>query len=145
MRNPFGITERKCRKTDYDFVYSLTKKSIFPHIRDHVDIKEEGRYIRKRLRKSLPQIRILMKGKRRIGYYQIWTKKDYLHVSRIFLSPAYQRKGIGTFFMKYFESLGHRKIELSVWAANPAVNFYKKLGYKIIERKDHRCMMEKKL
>ena len=86
-----------------------------------------------------------MKGKRRIGFYQITPKKDCLDIRRIFLSPAYQGKGIGKKFMDYFETLDYNRLRLQVWENNPAQHFYKKLGYIIINKKEHRLEMEKRL
>lgn len=84
-----------------------------------------------------------MRGKRRIGLYELTFNDEILTVSRILLSQAYQKKGIGKYLMKYFETLGYKKIQLMAWENNPAVGFYKKLGYKIVKEENHKYLMEK--
>jgi ribosomal protein S18 acetylase RimI-like enzyme len=146
MKNPFGIREKRCTKQDYSFCYNLTKKTLFPYISKFV--KPDKKRFDNDFKKGYRQIRILMKGQRKIGLYHI-TKDDRerntLYVVRVFLSPAYQGRGIGRFLMDYFETLGYRKIKLQVWENNPAFKFYKKLGYRVKQKKDHRYLMEKVL
>lgn len=47
--------------------------------------------------------------------------------------------------MREFEASGCKTISLHVWDNNKAVQFYKNLGYQIIEEKDHKYLMEKYL
>ena|SRR3989338_872302 len=146
MKNPFDIETRACTKKDYDFVYALTKKTLFPCIEEYEPInkKEFDNDFTKRYK----EIVILMKGKKRIGFYHIAPDafvKNALYITRIFISPAHQKKKIGYFLMKYFETLGYKKIRLQVWDNNPAVKFYKNLGYKVISEKNHKYLIEKKL
>ena len=47
--------------------------------------------------------------------------------------------------MYSFENIGYSKLRLRVWENNPARIFYGKLGYIIINKKEHRLEMEKKL
>jgi len=87
-----------------------------------------------------------MKGKGRIGFYQILEDpeiEDALYIRMIFLSPSYQGKGIGNFLMESFEKLGYKKLRLLVWDNNPSLNFYKKLGYKVVAKNNHKYTMEK--
>ena len=143
-----GIITRKCKKSDHSFVFNLVKKTLWPYISKYIkprkDKFDQGFFDDFR-GLGYKHIIILMKGKRRIGFYQITPKKDCLDIRRIFLSPAYQGKGIGKKFMYYFENLGYSKLRLRVWENNPARIFYGKLGYIIINKKEHRLEMEKKL
>lgn len=57
-------------------------------------------------------------------------------IHRVYVLPEYQRKGIGTALMKFVEAEAKRKGIKKLWLftlekAYWAVNFYKKLGYKI--------------
>jgi ribosomal protein S18 acetylase RimI-like enzyme len=88
---------------------------------------------------------MLVKGKKRIGFYQLTPNGKTLEITRIFLTPSYQGKGIGTWYMRYFETLGYNHLFLEVWDNNPACLFYKKLGYKKIKNKNHKILMEKRL
>ncbi len=143
-----GIITRKCKKSDHSFVFNLVKKTLWPYISKYIKPKkdkfDQGFFDDSR-GLGYKHIIILMKGKRRIGFYQITPKKDCLYIRRIFLSLAYQGKGIGKKFMHYFENLGYSKLRLQVWENNPARIFYGKLGYVIINKEEHRLEMEKKL
>ena len=146
MKNPFGITIKRCSKKDYSFVYGLTKSSLFPYIPEYAKItkKEFDQDFYKRHR----EIVILLKGKRRIGFYHISPdiyEKNALYVTRIFLSKAYQKKKIGIFLMNYFETLGYDKIKLQVWRNNPAFHFYKKMGYNVVSSHGNKRLLEKKI
>lgn len=88
---------------------------------------------------------ILLEGKKRIGFYQLTPRGKELDITKIFLSPSSQGKGIGSQLMKKFEVLGCKKITLRVWDNNPALKFYKKLGYKITKKENHKIHMEKNL
>lgn len=146
MKNPFGIRTRAYTKKDYNFVYTNRKKTIFPCIEEYesIDKKEFDAGFTKRYK----EIIILMKGKKRIGFYHIIPDafvKNTLYLVMIFVSPAYQKKKIGYFLMKYFETLGYKKIRLLIWDNNPTIKFYKKLGYQVISKKKHRYLFEKTL
>ena len=105
--------------------------------------KEDIKRFRENFYTHYRNIKIIMKGKRRIGFYLIEKTKTTLIVKKLFISPAYQQKGIGNFLMNYFETLGYKKINIGVWKNNPAVNFYKKLNYEICSRSEKKYKMQK--
>lgn len=144
MKNPFGIQTRTYNKKDYNFVYINRKKTLLPYIKEYEPINKKD--FDKDFTKRYKEIIILMKGKRRIGFYHIVPDtfvKNALYLVMIFVAPAYQKKKIGYFLMKYFETLGYKKIRLRVWDNNPAIKFYTKLGYKVISKKNHRILIQK--
>lgn len=146
MKNPFGLITRKCAKEDYFFIYSLTSKLLFPHIPKYAKVSKED--FDEDFHKNYRKIVILMKGKKKAGFYHISPdiyEKGALYVSRIFISPEYQGKRIGHFLMKYFETLGYDKIKLQVWRSNPAFYFYLKLGYRVASKNGKKYLMEKML
>ena len=139
--NPFGITERKCRKSDYPFMENLIESTIKKYVEKYYPFDRE--HIRTTFARDMKYITILMKGGKRIGLYEVKPKGKTLDLGRLFLIPAYQGKGIGTWYLKHFETLGYKKLELRVWANNPARFLYRRLGYKTIKKKEHRFHMEK--
>lgn len=146
MKNPFGITTRKCRKSDHSFVYRMVLQ-LKPHVSRRV--KWDKKHFDDSFRATYRDMIILMKGKRKIGMFQIIHNKSHTYIRGLYLSPAYQKKGIGTFFMKHFEHQAKknrkRSIRLEVWFNNPAVKFYRTLGYKIIKKQGHKYFMEKRI
>jgi len=93
--------------------------------------------------------KILLRGSRRIGMFQLSERNNRLAIAGLFLLESYRGKGIAKHLMNYFEEVANSKsyseIELLVWDDNPAKNFYKKLGYKTDSKKDHKYLMVKSL
>ena len=138
-----NIKKRKCKKDDYAFVYRLMKTTLFPLIEKFQPVDKKK--FDEKFYKDYGGMVILLRGKRRIGLYEIKEQKRNLYVSRIFLKPFYQGRGLGSQIMKNFEALGYRKITLEVLENNPAMSFYKKLGYVITKKQNHKYFLEKKL
>ena len=141
--NRLGIKERKANKKDKRFFVNLMAKTIMPLIQEFYECNRK--IIADRFDQSYKGTIILTKGKIRIGFYQLNPKGKTLDITRIFISPRYQDKGIGTYYLKRFEALGYKKIELRVWENNPAQRLYKRLGYKRVGKSRHKIHMEKVL
>ena len=143
MKNPFGISIRKCKKSDYAFVHDLSRKTVFPYMAMTTKINKA--LFDKDFYGNYKNTKILTKGKRRIGFYCIKFHKQHLQMKKLYLSQAYQKKGIGTFMMKHFETLGKNLIRLEVWVTNPAKKFYEKLGYNVTGQNGDLYVMEKRI
>lgn len=143
IQNVINTKKRKCKKNDYSFVYRLMKTTPFPSIAKYQPI--DKKIFDEKFYKDYQKMIILLRGTRRIGLYEVNEHKHNLYISRIFLKPLYQRKGIGTQIMNSFEKLGYRKIILEVWENNSAVSFYNKLGYVTTKKQNHKFFLEKKL
>ena len=86
-----------------------------------------------------------------------WTRiiPAYGHIDNqtpelaISVLPEYRSQGIGAVLMKkLFELLverGYEKTSLAVQKQNPAVRFYLRLGYEVLEEKSEEYLMVKKL
>jgi len=86
-----------------------------------------------------------------------WTRiiPAYGHIDNqtpelaISVLPGYRNKGVGEMLMqKLFERLferGYEKTSLAVQKENPAVRFYLRLGYEIVEEKSEEYLMVKRL
>ncbi|PIZ95427.1 MAG: hypothetical protein COX80_04465 [Candidatus Magasanikbacteria bacterium CG_4_10_14_0_2_um_filter_33_14] len=141
------IHTRPCQKSDKDFVLGLIKKTLFSYVAKYY--KPSVKMFDDRFAKDYKERKILLRGKRRIGFFQLKKVNKKLIINGLFLSPNYQGKGIGKFIMTYFEKFAHKNklknIELQVWDNNPAKDFYKKNGYKIVLRKNHKYTMSKEI
>lgn len=135
------LKKRKCRLEDYNFVFELVKESIFPFVA--VYFKPNEKIFKKRFEKDYYERIILTLDEKPIGFYQIKQIDQNLEIKGLFLKKEFRGKGIGYNLMTQFENKNIKKICLRVWDNNPAVQFYKKLGYKIVEEKDHKYLMEK--
>jgi|GEM_PF-3217667 len=139
--NNLKIKTRKCKKKDYDFVFGIVKKTLFPFISKWYKPNKE--MFDEKFKSDYKQRVILLNKKEKIGFFQLTPKEEILNITGIFILPKYQKKKIGTFLMNYFEKGDYKKISLEVWENNPVYKFYKKLGYKIIKKKKHKYHMEK--
>ena len=137
-----NIKIRKCKLSDYDFVIDLVRKTIFPLVSEYHAVDES--IYKERFGIDFKERKILEINKRPIGFYQIKQNNNELEIKGLFLIDEYRNKGIGKDFMEEFEKTkGIKSLVLKVWDNNKAVEFYKKLGYKIIEEKDHKFLMKK--
>ncbi len=137
------VRERPCKMDDYTFVFGLVKETIFPLVSAYFVPSEE--LFKERFAVDYKERVILTYNSNDIGFYQINLnqKEKMLTVNGIFFCKDYRGKGFGTFFMQEFEKMGAEWIRLRVWDNNPAVNFYRHLGYKIISMDNHKYLMEK--
>ncbi len=76
-----------------------------------------------------------------VGYVSAVVRQEGVgHIVSICVHPAYRRRGIGIALMKEVEKRLHSifgicRFRLEVRVSNvPAINLYRKLGYKIIDR-----------
>lgn len=143
----FEFRCRMCRRSDRDFVLGLYKKTLFRQVAEYHE--PSVKLFDERFYSDYRQKRIIMRGKRRIGMYQLLKMDDKLMIKGLFLSPFYHGKGIGSVLMDQFERYARKKglpsIQLHVWENNPAVGFYKKLGFSIEAKEEHKYRMVKEL
>lgn len=143
--NGFEVFSRGCQLSDRDFLLTLYKNTIFKQVSKYyqpsIDMFDERFYA------DYKEKKILLRGKRRIGMFQLTERNKRLAITGLFLSKTYQGKGIAKYLMNYFEDLAKKnnysEIELLVWDNNPAKDFYKKLGYKTESKKEHKYLMVK--
>ena len=75
------------------------------------------------------------------GFYHLETpSNNHYHLDKLYLESSFQAQGNGkkmmSYIFKHIHSLGASSISLNVNRKNKAVNFYLKLGFKIIAEKD---------
>ena len=137
-----NIKTRKCKLSDYDFVIDLVRKTIFPLVSKYYEVDEN--IYKERFKIDFKERKILEIDKKPIGFYQTKQNNDELEIKGLFLIDEYRNKGIGKYLMEEFEKIKEIKsLVLKVWDNNNAVEFYKKLAYKIVEEKDHKFLMKK--
>jgi N-acetylglutamate synthase-like GNAT family acetyltransferase len=77
-----------------------------------------------------------------VGVAALECKDDLANIRFVYILPEHQRKGIGTSLIKYIEDearkLGFRRLRVPYVDMNAdwAINFYKKLGYRIAEKRE---------
>lgn len=119
-------------KSDYRYYYNLTKRNMFKLFTKHWGGWDDAAC---RAAFKLNQIQILRIQGRRAGYINVRKEIDHLYLENIQISPLHQKKGIGEHILQnIIHSNSNLNIKLTVFDDNPALNLYKRLGFKEISR-----------
>jgi ribosomal protein S18 acetylase RimI-like enzyme len=83
-----------------------------------------------------------------VGFFQLFTKDNFLFINDFQVSPLFRNMGIGTYLLKLMEKeaieRGLSIIKLEVFLDNEAKSLYDKMGYKIESyTKSNSVIMEK--
>lgn len=129
---------------DYEYCYNLTKKNMRLFYKKH---KLEWKPKSYRSNFDPKVIKILKYNNRRIGFYKLIFKERGWYLADLQISKLFRGKGIGTEIMILLEKIIKKKscntIKLRVFFDNPAVNLYKKIGYKIVKKQGGSYLMKK--
>ena len=72
-----------------------------------------------------------------LGVMGIQDKRDVALVRHAYVSPAAQRKGVGTSLLRHVEGLTHKPILIGTWAAASwAIDFYQRNGFTIVGNRE---------
>lgn len=139
---------RKCTLDDFDFLYELKKQNFKKYV-DNIwgwNDSDQIKRMRIDLDEHLSHKRIIILDGRQIGVLATHiTDNGDLFINEINLLKEYQGKGIGTKLLSdiLYNNLD-RRIILQVFKDNPAINLYKRLGFKIYNETETHYQMEKK-
>ena len=130
---------------DYNYCYTLAKRNMQPVYKKH-KLEWKPKIYRKNF---VPKfVKLLEYNNRRIGFYRLVFKENSWYLSDLQISGLLRGKGIGTKIMMLLETIVKKKgcntIKLRVFSDNPAINLYKKLGYKVLEKQGSSYLMKKK-
>ena len=126
---------RKFKKEDGESLVEILRKNMFDYvIRHYGEWKDDS--LRSAIEDSSTHIRVFERKGEIIGFFWTEPMKDFLELLEIHVAPPHQGKGIGGQMMREMEQLakeeGFDEVRLWVFKENPAVSFYKRLGYNII-------------
>ncbi len=82
-----------------------------------------------------------------IGCILINVEDAYIYVGRFYILPEYQNKGIGTHILRDVLEKANRSkkpTRLAVLKINPAIELYKRHGFKVTGMNEHQYLMERK-
>ena len=139
---------RKCTLDDFDFLYELKKQNFKKYV-DNIwgwNDSDQIKRMRIDLDEHLSHKRIIILDGRQIGVLatHITDNEDFF-INEINLLKEYQGKGIGTKILSdILNNNLDRRIILQVFKDNPAINLYKRLGFKIYNETETHYQMEKK-
>ena len=132
-------------EADKAYLFGLRKRTMIEHLeiaglflsdREHVE----------RLNHRYDCSYIIFLKRERVGFVKYFSTTKELELIQIQVEPAYQNKGVGTGVIKKILIIGHGKtVKLSVLKNNPAVELYKKMGFKTISESEHEYHMQNAL
>jgi ribosomal protein S18 acetylase RimI-like enzyme len=88
--------------------------------------------------------KVIYQGKE-AGRFYVDRRGDEIRIVDIALLPEFRRKGIGRRLMRSIMEEGLKKgipVSLHVERFNPALEFYERLGFRIIDETDVHCLMQ---
>jgi GNAT superfamily N-acetyltransferase len=141
--NKKNLITRTCTQDDRAFLLSVYEQTIFHQVREYYTV--DLSMFHKRFDSDYHEIHIIEQNLTPAGFYQVAECHKMVYVKRFFLHPDFHKKGIGKKLMEEIISWsiqrGKNKIQLMVWENNPALNFYKHLGFLEEKKEGHKSLM----
>jgi GNAT superfamily N-acetyltransferase len=128
-----GLELRPATHEDQDFCFFVLKATMRAYVEQIWGWDDEWQrtYFASRYDPALNQV-ILLDGVD-VGVFSVEERADELFVSRLYILPAYQRRGIGTCLLQSVLDKGKtlgRPVRLQVLVNNPARRLYERLGFR---------------
>ncbi len=143
--NPFGLTSRPCQPSDREFVYRVVEGTLRPLVSAY-HTWDPARFEDNFVRSWRDKLIVLAAQQGRpVGVVSFDpTPDDHLYINNLYLQPAAHGRGWGGWLLSWLERQSKgRPVRLHVWENNPAVGFYQRHGYRIVETEGHKHLMEK--
>lgn len=140
-----NLALRPCGDDDRSFCYAVKKAALRCYVEPIWGWEEEVQvaFHRKDWEARRPEI-IMLDGED-VGTIEVVRSAAGLHLGEFYLFPAYQRKGIGSYFMRSLVEEADRDglpVTLEVIKINPVRSLYERFGFKItVETKTHYVMV----
>ena len=141
-----AVELRPAREGDYDFALGLHVQTIKPYTTEFmpwVDDIEAARFAR--LWKPVDTRIITLEGTN-VGWAEASDAGGEIFLKQIYVAPALQRRGIGTYVMGILlnEWAAMKKpIVLGVLKNNPARRLYERLGFVVVGETDMKFLMRR--
>jgi ribosomal protein S18 acetylase RimI-like enzyme len=140
-----SISLRPALEQDFDYCWSLYAVETAWMIRQlNLDGAAQVIYFRKVW--DAAQVRLIAQDHNDAGWLQTVTRTDASYLSQIYVARAFQGRGIGSAVVQGLidecEKAG-RPLDLSVVRTNPAVRFYKRLGFYVTSENEQKYFMRR--
>jgi len=142
--NSKTVTIRTAKSEDASFCHQLSQRNMEKY-------RPRRTYKQYKAEFVPSDTKIIMYRGRRFGYLEYQEKPDSWYLWDMHLSSVLRGQGLGTKLLELviadIAKKGARKLRLFVYAKNPAVELYKRFGFKIVKRKStkERFQMEKRI
>ncbi|HBX36006.1 MAG TPA: hypothetical protein DEG76_01305 [Pseudohongiella sp.] len=135
---------KKAAPKDMDWAYQLFRTVMRQYIADTWGWDEL--FQRHSFEENIPasSFTMISHNDQDIGGYSLKSEADHLRLEMLLIHPDWQRNGVGTAVMERLFSASRQQqktLRLNVLKANPAYNFYLKLGLAIESEDRYRYRM----
>lgn len=130
-----GITEvelRPATREDFDFLYNLFRATMCEYIAQIWGWDEQWQQEHFTENFDPDTDHVIVLDEKDIGVISIEEKEDEIFLSKIYILPEYQRRGIGTQLINYLLGVAFNSglpVTLRVLKTNPSKLLYERLGF----------------
>jgi ribosomal protein S18 acetylase RimI-like enzyme len=140
------ITLRSATTADLAFAAQIYVETM-RYITDLLPDFDEARHMARFAERFLPaEVRIIVQGRKEVGWMQVGETIDEIFLKQLFLAPPHQRQGIGSQLLAELIERARRAgkpVRLGVVKINPAVRLYQRHGFTITSQDDFKYYMDK--
>lgn len=137
-----GYSLRPACSADVPFFVAMRETTMGPIVRRHLPWIPEEQEARVLYRYDCAKVITL--GAQDIGLWKVASDPDLTDLIQVQLLPDFQRLGIGSHLIVRLQDdcrLAMRPITLHVFASNPALRLYQRLGFEVTEEDEHSFQM----
>jgi ribosomal protein S18 acetylase RimI-like enzyme len=139
------LETRKTIASDFDFIYSLYRQTLYEYVEQTWGHKEE--FQRNGMREDFDTLpfEIVYDQGENIGAISVVDKENALRIIFLAIAPTYQRQGFGKQILRQVLEQAEKRaipVRLSVIRINPAKAFYEHLGFKVVGSDEGSFFME---
>lgn len=141
------LTLRPASPDDLKSVFGVTKAAMGPYVKTTWgtwDDAVQGDRVAETF--SVCTHQLIYIGNDLAGVLAVKLHADHLQLVRIFLLPAFQRRGLGTMLVKQVVERADKEglpVCLRVLRVNPAKSLYERLGFAVTHEEPERFFMER--
>ena len=129
------IDLQQAKAEHYDFSLHLYSLTMRPYVQELTVWDEQEQRARFAAQWKREEVRIISLDGKDVGWLQVAELPTEIRLQKFFVSPQYQRSGIGSEILSTllatWRSTG-KKIVLRVLKNNPARRLYERLGFSVV-------------
>jgi ribosomal protein S18 acetylase RimI-like enzyme len=141
------LTRRPATKDDLDLIFEILRASLRPYVQQTWGVWDEA--IQRQRFNDVTKVEdhfLLELSGQTVGCLCFKESATEVRLVRLFITPPYQNRGLGTQVMREIMLLGDRQslpIQLRVLRVNPARRLYERLGFSVVGEDDTHYTMRR--
>jgi ribosomal protein S18 acetylase RimI-like enzyme len=141
-----NVQLRHAADEDEPFLRRLHREAMGPHVEATWGSWNDDAQAERFAKAPVSQHQIIVLDGHPIGCLLVLRERDVIVLSRIWIAPAAQRRGIGTRLILQVCEMADKersRIRLRVLRSNPARRLYERLGFEIVAEMPTHFVMER--